>query len=323
MDLFNSFRVANFRGFEDLQLSELRRLNLIVGRNNAGKTSLLEAIGLALWAKRGPHPAELRGKPTGAYWEFALPVGTQRTMSAFRLDWEHGTRAVRWPVEGARDDEVQWFRHAFSKGRHDRRQATVGETETITFGSDRPTPVSIVSCFPPDPDAELARFDRAMVSADAEHRIEQLLATLDSRVRTIRALAASDKERRLYVDIGLPKRVAISALGQGMQRLLALATHGYEAEGGVLLIDEIENGLHHAYFDQLWHGLRVLAIRLNLQVFATTHSYECLAAATASAPTADAFAVHRLQRTQDGQIEAVTLTGERLLNAVQQGVELR
>ena len=44
--MFTTLKITDFRGFADLRLDGLRRVNLVVGRNNAGKTSLLEAIAL-------------------------------------------------------------------------------------------------------------------------------------------------------------------------------------------------------------------------------------------------------------------------------------
>ena len=38
----------NFRGFEDFQLSDLSPVTLILGKNNVGKSSILEGIFLAL-----------------------------------------------------------------------------------------------------------------------------------------------------------------------------------------------------------------------------------------------------------------------------------
>ena len=42
--MYSSFHAQNFRGFKDVQLDDLARVNLIAGKNNTGKTALLEAI---------------------------------------------------------------------------------------------------------------------------------------------------------------------------------------------------------------------------------------------------------------------------------------
>lgn len=50
----NSLEVRNFRAFRDLKIEHLGRVNLLVGKNNVGKTSLLEAI--QLYASRASTP---------------------------------------------------------------------------------------------------------------------------------------------------------------------------------------------------------------------------------------------------------------------------
>lgn len=49
--LLDSLEIRNFRGFQHLQIEKLGRVNLIVGKNNIGKSSLLDA--LDLYARRG------------------------------------------------------------------------------------------------------------------------------------------------------------------------------------------------------------------------------------------------------------------------------
>lgn len=52
-------------------------------------------------------------------------------------------------------------------------------------------------------------------------------------------------------------------------------------ENGYLLIDEFENGLHYSVQEKLWEVIFYLAERLNIQVFATTHSLDCVDAFSA------------------------------------------
>lgn len=52
--ILNSLEIRNFRAFHDLKIDHLKRVNLIVGKNNIGKTSLLEAI--QLYASRASTP---------------------------------------------------------------------------------------------------------------------------------------------------------------------------------------------------------------------------------------------------------------------------
>lgn len=46
--MLNAIHIQNFRLFKDFQLHDLARVNLVVGKNNAGKSSLLEALYLLI-----------------------------------------------------------------------------------------------------------------------------------------------------------------------------------------------------------------------------------------------------------------------------------
>ena len=78
------------------------------------------------------------------------------------------------------------------------------------------------------------------------------------------------------------------------------------AKGGILLVDEIENGIHYSVQTNLWHLVFEMAARLDVQVFATTHSYDCIKAFEAAASESDEEGVLvRLARKGDR-----TLVGE-------------
>ena len=96
------------------------------------------------------------------------------------------------------------------------------------------------------------------------------------------------------------------------------------AEAKVVLIDEIENGIHHSALPQVWTGLAEIARQEDLQIFATTHSWECIQAAhqVFSASMPYDFALHRLQRVK-GDIQAVTHDQAMIEVAAETELEIR
>ena len=88
----------------------------------------------------------------------------------------------------------------------------------------------------------------------------------------------------------------------------------YSARDGTILIDEVENGLHHSVLPDVWQSLYWLSREFNVQVFATTHSYECLIAARDAfkANKDQDFLIHRLGQWEDQPIKATTYTYEAL-----------
>ena len=128
----------------------------------------------------------------------------------------------------------------------------------------------------------------------------------------------------IYAEIGLPRPVPMGFLGDGIGRLLSMALAFQNASNGMILIDEIENGLHHSALQGVWENLNRLSQRFNVQLFATTHSYECMVAAR------DAFKsmeqedlhIHRLNR-REGGVDSTTYTFEALDFTLSYGAELR
>ena len=102
--------------------------------------------------------------------------------------------------------------------------------------------------------------------------------------------------------------------------LLAIA----EAVHGTVLIDEIENGLYHSVLPKVWAAIAEFARTFGTQVFATTHSLECICAAHEAFSAGDKydFALHRLDRVED-EIRAVTYDREMLDAAIKADMEIR
>jgi len=75
---------------------------------------------------------------------------------------------------------------------------------------------------------------------------------------------------------GEPLPIPLNSLGEGMQRILQIVLKVFSAKGGFLLIDEFENGLHYTVQEKVWTLLFEIAQRLDIQIFVTTHSWDCI-----------------------------------------------
>lgn len=96
------------------------------------------------------------------------------------------------------------------------------------------------------------------------------------------------------------------------------------SEAKVLLIDEIENGLHHSLLPIIWKGLFLAAEEFGIQIFATTHSQECIAAAdqVARERAVYDFALIRLDRVKE-DINATVMDAKSLETAKELQWEMR
>ena len=129
----------------------------------------------------------------------------------------------------------------------------------------------------------------------------------------------------LKADIGGGVFIPVESLGGGAIRLLTIFTNMYQAEGGLLILDEIENGLHHSIMTDIWAKIIELAEELNVQIFATTHSEDCMKGAAAAARMVnrgDWLAVHRLYLSPEGR-RIETYSVDKLESALGLGLDVR
>lgn len=128
----------------------------------------------------------------------------------------------------------------------------------------------------------------------------------------------------IHGDIGLDRLVPLPLMGEGMARLTSLALAIANAPNGVVLLDEIENGLHYSVLPKVWRTIGEAARVFNTQIFATTHSFECIVAAHRAFSECEHydFRLHRLERVNDS-IRVVTYDQETIEAAIEMGMEVR
>ena len=172
------------------------------------------------------------------------------------------------------------------------------------------------------PEEDVARFGNVVLEGDADS-IVNCLKAVDPRIARLETIAALPSPM-IYAEIGIGRPVPMGFLGDSVGRLLSMALAFQEASNGKILIDEVENGLHHSALQGVWENLNRLSQRFNVQVFATTHSYECMVAARDAFTSAEQndLHIHRLQR-QDDAITAVTYPFEALDFTLDYGAEVR
>ncbi len=127
----------------------------------------------------------------------------------------------------------------------------------------------------------------------------------------------------LGLEHGRP-RVPVGSYGDGMRRLLALSLALVKTASGFLLIDEIDTGLHWTVMEEMWNLVIDAALASSIQVFATTHSLDCiigLATLLRERPDlGDGVVVHKIERRLD---HSVSFGAEDIVAADDLGIELR
>ena len=120
-------------------------------------------------------------------------------------------------------------------------------------------------------------------------------------------------------------RLPLHDLGGGVVRLYRLMLSFFASRDGILLADEMENGIHHFALKEVWVRARQWIREWNVQLVATTHSHECIdAAVEAYADAPEDLSIHKLFMSEaTGTVAAATFTGETLEGARDLDLEIR
>jgi len=175
-------------------------------------------------------------------------------------------------------------------------------------------------------------------SLDIRKQIGNLLKTLqllEPRLRDIKMIVTPSGPL-LHGDLGLSELLPIRLMGEGVNRMANLIVDASAVQGGLLLIDEIENGFHYSVLDRLWTAIDEATRTSGTQFFATTHSLECIRAAhryfsgkLQLSSSHDEFRVFRLDRVKaddpmnGDRIEPTSFDLETLGDALKLGFEVR
>jgi len=307
--MLTELELNNFRGFRSLKLTGLKRVNLIVGSNNSGKTSLLEALFLAANPGRiNELPGLFRpyqGDAALRYYRWLLRDGASETGGNLAAQFD--SRLL--PLFFTRSREISLVPTAlrqaeFFSNAHLYAWGTVQHVNE--FNSRRAVEVTKTKVIPVsyrDSGSLISLVGKANRKQSGEETMQRLLAKVDPRIKKVRIDPGEEQEgNQIILDVGLSELIPLSQIGQGVFRLLTILAEVIGDQPELILVDEIENGLHHSAMQDVWTGLAEVAATLGVQIFATTHSHECLEAAHAAFAARSDYGLGVIQmfRTETG-----------------------
>ncbi len=350
--MIESFEVTNFRGFERLELHGLRRINVIVGANSSGKTAFLESIFLAgggspeialrLQAQRGlgqPFQITLDRPSYESLWRHLFyGFDQKKVISAQLVGSVANTRSVT--VAYSEQDSFTLpfgkavgldspfivpitFEWKDSRGEVYRAQPKITEQGLNIAGAGETMPIFLFSSAMSLNAAEVAsRFselDTQGKSGSVVAGLREIFPYLEgisiqviSGVPTLHATLS-------YSELKIPLGLLSGGINKLMGILLAVAGRPQS----VALIDEIENGFYYELLPSIWSALLNFCKQHNTQIFASTHSEDCLRALLKCiGENEEEFALIRTERT-NGRSTARLFGGRQLHSAIEQNIEVR
>ncbi|MBN8472866.1 AAA family ATPase [Corallococcus exiguus] len=346
--MLTSITVENFRGIERLHVEGLGRVNLIIGRNDSGKTALMEALEMA-WLPEGACfvlAARQSGRNAGAVMEdfddFWLPIFRQMDAKrGFQLKFNaipaegiglSVKRAASPPPTtsmgaGASLDPTGAWALEFEVTRDKKLTSVVrSSAQGVQFPPEPPHFPGTRLWVSPSPGLsanDIRAFSR-LKQTGRDSIVTDLLKHISDKISGIELLAPTGERVGVFVRLQHEGLIPLQMMGEGMKRYFEFAVSLAMADDAPLFIDEIENGLHHSVLEPLWDWIASTARERNAQVFATTHSEECVQSATRvfQRQHSDELRVIRLDK-QEHETKAVVYDSDLVEAAERMGVEIR
>lgn len=289
---FSEVRLDRWRGFHDVPMRGLRRINVIGGVNNAGKTSLLEAI--YLLSQQADTDALFEvvarrakvGRDVDPRWFLEQVPEGARVSGVFDTVADHQTYVsveVDRSAEGV-DDTFSYqgsitVEAGYRGGSQSEKILLYEKREPVktAHGSKVLCRAILSSPFSMhDPDVLVEIHKRSVETKSKQKIIDFLRDKLDDGVSSIELV--DDLRRFLVTHRDFDKSPDLTQFGEGFQRIFHIALLFAYAEHGVVLIDELDNAVHVGVLEPFARLLHELAERFHAQVFVTTHSRECIRA---------------------------------------------
>ncbi|KFA91796.1 AAA family ATPase [Archangium violaceum] len=352
--MFTYATIENFRGIEQLTVSGMGRVNLIIGKNDAGKTALMEAVWMAghaedaaraLWTLQEMRIPDVPVEDFDGFWRpifrgndaergflvdarlmppgQARGAGTRVQMSkARRSPPLSGTepaggnpRAGTWALECSIEREGETH-----------EQLVTGSPRGVEF-PDEVYPESLGTWIPSgsvDYRNAIRLFSR-LKQEGQDSLVRELMRLIDEQVEGVEILSPTGGQAALFVRLkGQPVLLPIRLMGEGVQRCFDIAVTLASGEALLLGIDEIENGLHHSTLEPVWKWLATVSAARSMQIFATTHSEECVQAACRAFSALDDPGLRVIRLDRRAHETVATVYDRNLVAAAERmGVEIR
>lgn len=365
--MYSHFAVEGFRGLGPLELP-LTPVTVLTGKNSVGKSSVLEALFLHACGVHAPLNAvqvlrPMRALPTISVndgdemndpWLTFFESGAGRRPLHLRAvvdgdDWnltlERRTSSVRSMTIGASGTasstgaalDVTLDGSQLAEPEHSRVFVHLDPTgQSLTWRQEPPTLRSVIEEVRIVKDVGAVNVVEAFSALrlqGGDTAVVTALAAVDPRITGLELLV-SEGAPRLHARLRGEGLLPLAWLGGGVNRALTYLLAASTARGGLLLIDEIENGLHHSVLAAMWDHLIRSTREAGTQLVVATHSDEAIrAAAEAMAEHLDDLSLVRLRDARDDDggwgasdgapVAVVTYPGPRVADAVDLAVEVR
>ncbi|MEM8720104.1 MAG: AAA family ATPase [Cyanobacteria bacterium P01_G01_bin.39] len=380
--MLEQLKIENFRCFKYFEIGHLSKVNLIVGKNNGGKTTILEAIRLFNSQDILSSLKEIttiRGESIGNQ----NKINITHVFNSHYVDLDkyliisginsNKDEYIKLSIDSADNIEnTEMIRKLKQLILHEEEQeslnfktefkntlksvsaeqglinipsiydfSTEGEIikkldffigdmplRLLIFNNSQILKTKFISSSSLTPQESLKLFNQIVLTPE-EDLVYQALQIIEPNIERIAPIGNEIKNNNsrsgFFVRLkDTQKRIPIGSMGDGIWRMLGLSLALVSAKDGVLLVDEIDTGLHYTALEDMWKLIWETSKKLNVQVFATTHNSDCWKALEALTSRVDVGEEDiSIQRIEKDAPRSVAYNKEEIATAVERETEVR
>lgn len=350
--------ISGFRGIQSLDVNRLGRVTLIAGKNGVGKTTLLDAV--RVYASRGnfnliadilrareelialvdedgkeavtpDFESLIYGRSLSA--EFPVAIGPKDVEKQLRITVQPTPHPIALFTDASLFIDDILIKSEFLGKTHEALASDITlRPRSVRLQEYQFNPA--IRCEAVGPGVidnyKMAKFWDGIALTDYEDKSVQAMRLIYGdeieRLAFVGLETRSSRSRlRAIVKTRSQKRpVPLLSLGDGAVRIFGVALALANSRDGFLLLDEAENGIHHSVQHAYWRMVLETAQKYNVQVLATTHSFDCVRGfAHAVEDSVIKGVLFRMEKYDDGHMRAVEYSDKALRVAANRGIEVR
>ena len=309
-----NIEIKNFKCFKDFKAEGFGRVNLIGGKNNVGKTAFMEAVYVNVHSESIEHLiyALYSFQHNRNYLEYVdnEEPSVKKTLDAIQFyESKSNIKTVKFEVISINAKKIYKFFDdiEINKNEFSEEYKYADNIEFIdNFGFTN---------------YELKLVYEAVQIKDKEDVLYKYINEFDKNILNFKIIGGDKPQCKTvkgdYQDL--------NEFGDGLKHYISIICSLYSCENGYLFIDEIDNGIHYTQLDKLWEIILTISKEQNVQVFATTHSKECIESYARVAKELEdkEITFFKLGKNQEGEIKGMVYPYEWFVDSVEQEEELR
>jgi AAA15 family ATPase/GTPase len=350
--------IENFRAFAKTKLDGLSQVNIVLGDNGSGKTSFLEAIFLASAASPefGVQLKQIRGLQVPPITQFPIAIGQQEQFQAFWADFfrdftqdkrieislegpGNGTRGLSiytssdqnlvLPLGTSTTSPSQAFLPVTFEWKVPNSQpySVTPQIGPLGFQFTRAPDSTIRSTYIP---AHMAHFGKSNADnfsyLSKQNREKEVVDAIIQQFPDVTAVSNELSAGAYVLHVSTKwktRKIPLTLYSDGAEKIAAIILGASYARDGVVCVDQIEDGIHYSRHRGMWESVKRFTTTFSSQVFASTHSIECLkAAAEVFQHSPEKLCLVQISQER-GTSEALSVAGKDAIAAIHNDIELR